>query len=86
MTSALALLNASEKCCWLLIADKGAPTFKVSTIGDVLDSNWDIHYVEYQSTFGGTPVVVKSDWIDGSTSNTSGANKIYGKIYGSVYD
>lgn len=67
-------------------ASIGAPTFKIATTVDVLDSNFDLHYVEYDST-----ITTKNNWIDGSIKNiynyseTPGPNKIYGKQYSSLY-
>ena len=77
-----ALVN-TEKCSWGVKVTTGAPYFKInSTASEIINSGYDIHYIEHDETVQNNGVAGDSSnaagWIS-LTSTNSNMNVLYNK-------
>lgn len=78
----------SDKCSWLVKANVGAPSFQItSDPGTGIASDWDIHYVEYDSyvsTKGsGNDFILFSK--ESNSNSISATNRVGAKNYDKLY-
>ena len=77
----------SDKCSWLVKANVGAPSFQLTADPGTIASDWDIHYVEYDSyvsTKGsGNDFILFSK--ESNSNSISATNRVGAKNYFKLY-
>ena len=83
VTKTVTGLVNTEKCSWGVKVTTGAPYFKInSTASEIINSGYDIHYIEHDETVQNNGAAGTSSnaagWIS-LTSTTSNMNVLYNK-------